>query len=1054
MDPGNATLRWLSEFAAQGILTTDTDLKICGWNRWLEICSGLSAGQVLGRNLLEVYPELVERRLDRFYRQALDGQATILSHRFHHYLLPMPVQSNRAGFHQMQQAARIAPLTEGERVVGTITIIEDVTDRAVREEELRRQIAVQDALHEIDRAILSLDLNECLRRVVDKTAGLVGAPLAAVVLRENETLRVAACTGAPCDLAAQALGPASVAAWATESRQATLLNDLEIGTLRPLLPDSRSVVAAPLLVGNQVIGALVVESPRPDAFTRAEQELVIALATQAAVAIHNAQLYSALRESEDRYRDLVEHSHDLICTHDLDGRFLSVNLAAARSLGYEPDELVGKNIADILAPEVRSELPAYLEAMRKRGEVHGLMRVLTRTGERRIWEYINSLRTEGIATPIVRGMAHDVTGRLQAEKRSKAFSELGHRLSAAATPEAAGRIIVEAADRLLGWDACYFDLYAEEADQLTAVLAMDIMDGQRASVPGIQGQRSPSPLDRRVIAEGGRLILRDVAPDEAGGLIPFGDTSRRSASLMFVPIRSGERVVGILSIQSYTPHAYDEKSLEVLQALADHCGGALERIQAQAAEHEQRLLAEALRDTATALASTLSRDELLDRIMAEVGRVVPYDTANIMLIEPSDSGEGDVARIVRCRGYVERGLDEAAVLALRFPVAQVANLRQMIETGQPCIIADTHSYPAWIEIPASRWVRSYVGVPICSKGQTIGFLNLNSAQPGFFTSVHTGRLQAFANQVAVAIENARLYEEVRRHAAELEQRVAERTAELSQREAALRAANERLKELGRLKSEFVSNISHELRTPLTNIKTSLWLLEKGKPEKHDQYMATLGRETDLLQQLIEDLLQISRLDLGKAQMKLAPVDLNRLVTLLVEDRSVLFSNRGLRLELRTEPALPPVLADQRMLTQVLTNLMTNAMNYTPAGGVVTVSTQMGMGDWRLGIGDWGLNPSSPTHNDPPAERTWVSFSVSDTGPGIPPGEQARLFERFYRGEAARQSGVQGTGLGLAICREIVERHGGRITVESQVGKGSTFTVWLPTMGPENVGRGS
>jgi phosphoserine phosphatase RsbU/P len=257
-----------------------------------------------------------------------------------------------------------------------------------------------------------------------------------------------------------------------------------------------------------------------------------------------------------------------------------------------------------------------------------------------------------------------------------------------------------------------------------------------------------------------------------------------------------------------------------------------------------------------------------------------------------------------------------------------------------------------------------------------------------------------------------------RYAAELERRVAERTAGLT-------AANARLEELSRLKSDFVSNVSHELRTPLANIITYLDLLDHGRPEKREQYMATLKREARLLQVLIEDLLQISRLDLGRAGPVMAPVDVNALVTQLVGDRTRLFADHGLTLRAETRAGLPCVPGDQKMLVQVLTNLMTNAMNYTPAGGTVTLRTSPGMG----GFGQ--------------TDGAWVACAVSDDGPGITPEEQARLFERFYRGAAARRSGALGTGLGLAICQEIMARHGGHLTVESTMGQGSTFTLWLP-----------
>src|ERR1043165_2232147 len=124
----------------------------------------------------------------------------------------------------------------------------------------------------------------------------------------------------------------------------------------------------------------------------------------------------ALRESEDRYRDLVEHSHDLICTHDMEGRILSVNRTAARALGYEPEELLGRDLRAAVVPKFRERFDDYIADIQREGIARGLMVVGTRAGEERVWEYTNTLRTEGVAAPIVRGVAHDVTEQRRAEE--------------------------------------------------------------------------------------------------------------------------------------------------------------------------------------------------------------------------------------------------------------------------------------------------------------------------------------------------------------------------------------------------------------------------------------------------------------------------------------------------------------------------------------------------------------------------------------------------------------------------------------------------------------
>ncbi len=204
-------------------------------------------------------------------------------------------------------------------------------------------------------------------------------------------------------------------------------------------------------------------------------------------------------------------------------------------------------------------------------------------------------------------------------------------------------------------------------------------------------------------------------------------------------------------------HIYHEMSSSPLKDRQGRTRGRLvlitdinERKRVEIAEREQRTLAEALRDTASALNSTLELDEVLDRILTNVGRVVPSDAVNIMLIQ------NGLAHIVRSQGYKEQYLEQPQQLDIK----EIRNLREMVKTGQPMLIANVKKYPGWSDLPHTSWICSYVGVPIRCRGETVGFINLDSATPDYFTAIHGERLQAFADQAAVALENARLYKEV------------------------------------------------------------------------------------------------------------------------------------------------------------------------------------------------------------------------------------------------------------------------------------------------------
>lgn len=230
------------------------------------------------------------------------------------------------------------------------------------------------------------------------------------------------------------------------------------------------------------------------------------------------------------------------------------------------------------------------------------------------------------------------------------------------------------------------------------------------------------------------------------------------------------------------------------------------------------------------------------------------------------------------------------------------------------------------------------------------------------------------------------------------------------------------KEVQRMKDAFVSNVSHELRTPITNFICNLELIRMN-PKKQDVYLERLDQEIVQLRNIIEDLLRLSRFDQDSSSILQLPIDINEVCSDFTSLRTPLADQKNISLTFYPHPELPPVLGEKSLVTQVLSILVTNAINYTPPEGEIVIRTH-------------------PADQDHPG---MAAFSVHDTGAGISPREQTKVFDRFYRGEAGLESNVSGTGLGLPIAQEIIQRHSGLIEVSSSgiAGEGSTFTVWLP-----------
>ena len=551
-------------------------------------------------------------------------------------------------------------------------------------------------------------------------------------------------------------------------------------------------------------------------------------------------------------------------------------------------------------------------------------------------------------------------------------------------------------------------------DKLGAKVIAEYLSEGDSSIIGVVLPLTDTPILAQVLEDGNSVMVENVQEKSHSPAIKQLLSERQAISILALPLFIGDEVAGSIGLSRNEAGSFTVQEVTLASSIAAAVSQSLYAAHLFTAEREQRNLAEALLDTAMALNRSRALGVVLDRVQTNISRVIPHDSGNIMLLEKG------IGRVVRCWGYSPES--EAWMKQFRFSVDDWTTFRAMLNTRQTYLVADVANHPGWVTYGETVTIRSHMGAPLLVDEQIWGFVHVDSLQPYAFTPLHADHLQAFANQVALALHNTHLHEQMERHAELLEQKVVERTADLAH-------ANEELRALAQVKDEFVAHISHELRTPITNLILRQALIER-MPEKQAKHLDVMRRETLRLNRIIEDLLQLSRLDRGRVALDLVALDLNALVAQYVMDRLPMAENLGLTLTLGQRLYLPSVEGDEEMLGQVLSVLLTNALNYTPAGGRVDVRT----------------------HLQEESGQMWIGFSITDTGPGIPLAEQSKLFERFYRGSAAQAVGVPGTGLGLALAKEIMVRHRGRITMSSSgiAGEGCVFAVWLPRIRPELV----
>ncbi len=426
-------------------------------------------------------------------------------------------------------------------------------------------------------------------------------------------------------------------------------------------------------------------------------------------------------------------------------------------------------------------------------------------------------------------------------------------------------------------------------------------------------------------------------------------------------------------------------------------------------QERQRLQAQLpILEISQTLLTEVDLESLARHLLEVVARQTQADQAALMVLEQ------DELRVVAALGW-----SNEAGLGLRRTRIGPQTSEQILSSTVPWVVTPNSEIalePPFQALLTHPGLTTLVLVPLRTAKNPVGILSIGytaeSRPRASLSPSEVNLLSILGGQLAIALENSRMY------------------ATEQQRAAALARALEQQRELDRLKSEFIQNVSHELRTPLSMILAYAELLVSGEmgelQEQQQGALEIILERTLVLRDLVE---QITTL-LGKETRPPVreAVDLTELVRAASADFKVLAERSGLTLSIEIGSPVPPVYGDAGQLRKVIDNLVANAVKFTPAGGQVTI---------RLGYSDGQ-----------------AVLQVVDTGIGIAPEHHERIFERFYQVDGTTRRRYGGSGLGLAVVKEITEAHGGTVTVQSQLGQGSTFTVTLPTeMAAERPGTG-
>ncbi|HAF09401.1 MAG TPA: hypothetical protein DCK98_04890 [Chloroflexi bacterium] len=974
-------------------------------------------------------------------------------------LLAVPlISSNRAiGVIALWRTA-LRPFSQEQ-----IRLVESFADQAViaienarlfneTTESLERQTAVSDILKVISAS--PTDIQPVLDAIASSAARFANAEDASVLLVRGDQAVPSAHHGPVSMASASPLDRASVTGRAILDRRTIVSTDVTADDEFPqskafALADGgsgqRALLAAPLLVKERALGAVVLRRREAVPFTDRQVELVQTFADQAAIAIENVRLFNETKESLERQTAISEILRvisasptdvrpvlEAIVENAL--RFCAaenaiVMLPAGDHLGLAaqsgplplPSDLrypndgtsmssrafLGARTIAVQDLQTEAEFPRGAENARAGGYhavvVAPLLRdgvaigtiALRRSDARPFNEReIGALETFAAQAVIAIENVRLFTETKEALERQTATSSVLRVISGSAFDiDPVLQAIVDSAI-----DICHANhagVYAREgssSDYVLRAVSADWPSLPLGSVVDIEDE-SEHPMISRAVKSRRSVHVPDVLEDPIMRAVASAHASR---SRLAVPIMKDGEPIGVIRLGRREPTPFSQREIEVVESFATQAAIAMENVRlfnkTQEALERQTATSEllaAMSESAFDLKRVFEMvlEKSLALCKAEYGWIRQIDADGTGRIVASKRPEAAGSPLAPLSPTARIG-EAASVMGRAYRERRTVHVNDI--RADPTV-ADSKGM---IDIGA----RTGLGVPLLRGNVALGVIILVRIDVRPFEEREIELVESFARQAAIAIENVRLFKEIQEKSAQLE------------------VAN-------RHKTEFLANMSHELRTPLNAIiGFSEVLLQRMFGELNEQqadYLEDVKSSGQHLLTLINDILDLSKIEAGRMELEAAPFSLvaalNNAVT-LVRERA---QSHGIKLALEVAPELDTVVADERKLKQVVVNLLANAVKFTPDGGTVTLRAARENGEVRL--------------------------AVHDTGIGIAPEDQERIFQEFQQATHQGERSREGTGLGLTLSKRMVELHGGTISVDSAPGKGSTFTVTLPLL---------